>query len=476
MMRLRQERGSALIFVLLGLSVLTVLGVGITGLGMASLANAKTERETTEVLAIADAGISHAKKLILWQEWNSFDQFLQNGADPVACGGDELSVQPSAPLPTGYPSNAVDFIPLAGKAYGAGQYVVIVCDDHSTDIDPTTGVLDSNASHDANKRIYVRSTGTAPGGASATIEVVIGAADVPAVIVDGDLDIKGNPTATGGGGSFHANGGLTLTGNPCASQYFSSVNNVNNGSNAEGGATCTTTAADVRPNSEPINLPIILPSDYKSLANFWLRSDGVILQNVSGTWTAVSATGPLALLANWSPQFGGQNYEWRATGDVPPGTYYSDANINITGNMGSSGVATVTFITEGWFAIGGNPSLTPALTVPFRGPIAVIAGTDIALGSSFSNAASGLFYALHQINVAGGPTINGQLVAANRADTPYPTTSGQVNNPVKLNGTRMEITGNPTITFNGNGLVSARMQSWRECRDGSAPSNPCGTP
>ena len=135
-------------------------------------------------------------------------------------------------------------------------------------------------------------------------------------------------------------------------------------------------------------------------------------------------------------------------------------------------------LTEGFYKVTGNPMTTPHLTVPWRGPIAVIAGTDISLSASFSNPSSGLYYARHQLDVAGSPVINGQLVALNEADTPYPVTSNQTNNPVRLTGGRMELTGSPTINYGGNGLFAARMLSWRECRDLAPgdPNGPCGAP
>jgi hypothetical protein len=82
-----------------------------------------------------------------------------------------------------------------------------------------------------------------------------------------------------------------------------------------------------------------------------------------------------------------------------------------------------------------------------------------------------LYYAAHQIDIAGTPVINGQVLAANLADTSYP---GGNMNLVQLNGSgQMDITGTPSINFNGNGLVATVPMSWRECR-GLNAANPCG--
>src|SRR5687767_14708184 len=218
----RSERGVALVVALMGVAILTVLGVAITGLGIMAATASRNERESHEALAIADAGISHAKRLILWQEWSSFNQFLQN-VGGVACDSDELSQPPAAPLPPGYPAGGANFIPAAGRNFGGGQYRVAVCDDHSTDVDPTTAILDVDPHADVNRRILVRSTGTAPNGASATVELLIETQDMPAVITNADLLITGTPRAMGAGGSFHSNQDIAVQGNACAQQFFSST-------------------------------------------------------------------------------------------------------------------------------------------------------------------------------------------------------------------------------------------------------------
>lgn len=81
--------------------------------------------------------------------------------------------------------------------------------------------------------------------------------------------------------------------------------------------------------------------------------------------------------------------------------------------------------------------------------------------------------------MSGSPTLQGQLVAANAADTwyPEPTNSHYSHNnivPLDHSG-RMALTGNPTVTYNGSGLFAARALSWRECR-GTDAAQPCGAP
>ena len=103
--RIGGEQGVALIFVLIMLAVMTMIGLGITGLGMVATTVTVNASETAGAVAIADAGIAHARRLIMWQEWPSLNLFLQGGAG-VACDGDELAAAPATPLPAGFPAQA----------------------------------------------------------------------------------------------------------------------------------------------------------------------------------------------------------------------------------------------------------------------------------------------------------------------------------------------------------------------------------
>jgi PilX N-terminal len=468
----RSERGVALIAALMGVAILTVLGVAITGLGIMAATVSRNERESHEALAIADAGISHAKRLILWQEWASFNQFLQN-AGGVGCDGDELSQAPVAPLPPGYPIAAAEFIPAAGRVFGRGQYRVAVCDDHSTDVDPTTGLLDMNPNADVNRRLFLRSTGVGPDGASATVELVIDSQDMPAVITNSNLRVTGQPRAMGAGGAFHSNLQTDLQGNACAQQFFSSTGTTSvSGGSAGGGAACTPGELDVRPDSPPINIPSLLPIDYKSQADYWLRSDGRIYD--MATMVVLCASPPCGggVQLNWT--WDGGLKRWTNGQNIRQGTYYADANIVLASSFGSS-LFRLSLITEGFISVSGSPTTRPDLVLPNGRELAMLAGTDIRLAGTSAILFQGIYYARHQLDIGGTPQINGQVLAFNAADTAYPNPSQGANNLVPLVGGYMVISGSPTITFTGNGLQSARGRWWRECR-GVDALNPCGDP
>jgi len=496
------EQGMALVFALLGLVVLTILGLGLTGIGMSGLKVTTNEAENNEALAIADAGISHAKRLLLWQDWKSFNQFLQRG-DGTGCTKDEFAGQPIngtggyPVVPAGFPSasSATDFIPQAGRPFGVGNYVVKLCDDNSTDLDPDTGVVNSDPASDVNKRVLLRSTGTGRNGSSATIEVVIGALNIPAIFVNGNVNVSGNPEVSGADGVIYSNGDMLISGNPCAQQYFMSTGGTTSsgGGNAQGGTTCTATDADLRSNSQPLNVATLTPTDFVQYADFKLDQNGIVYTRLTPTspWTAVinasvpaNAAAVAALIgSSWNYQQGASQKDWKInTGNsgtsaskITPATYYiQGTNLTIGASPGTvADPVECTLIVDGWVNVSGSPVMKPHLTLDWFGGIAIVAGTDIEMSGSTSGNFKGLFYAHDQIAISGTPTLVGQIVAANLADVPYPATGAASYNLVPYNGA-MQISGTANITFSSGGMVGVSQLSWRECRGSTA--DPCGTP
>lgn len=464
-MKARSEQGVALVFVLIMLSVMTMIGLGITGIGMVALTVTTNAGETASALAIADAGISHAKKLILWQEWGSLDVFLQNGAG-TACDGDELA-DPPATAPPGYPAAAADFIPQAGRAFGGGTYQVFVCDDDTTDVDPLTGLVNAVPNADVNKRIILRSIGIGANGATATVEQVLRAEDVPAVIVNGNVLATGNPNFMGAAGAIHSNGDMNIAGNPCAQQYFSSVGGLTqSGGSSGGGAACTAANLDTRPDSPPMNVPVLAPDAYKAQTTYWLENNGSCFNGLTG----------LAIPCPLGWTFNAATVTWSGGSTMAPGSYWVNGNVVTGGSPGSAAPLPLSILARGWIDIGGSPTTTPALSVTGIGPnpvgISALAGTDLVLRGN-SSGFSGTYYAAHQVDVTGSSTINGQVIALNQADVPYPNPGGT--NLVQLNAAgQMVFSGSPTINFAGMGMQSLRPGRWRECRTGADPTNPCG--
>ncbi|BCS31345.1 hypothetical protein TBR22_A05450 [Luteitalea sp. TBR-22] len=497
----RDERGASMIFTLLSLTMVTVLGLGLTSVALSTVSQATAESQTTEALAIADAGIEHGKQLVLWQDWESLNVFLQRG-DGAGCSYDELAGTPAGTLPAGYPTQAADFIPAAGRVFGPGRYFVELCDNHSREQVAPAPNTNNDPNVDVDKVLYMRSVGFGGNGARAAVELTLGAAAMPAVVVDGNLEVKGNPTVTGPAGSIHANGTLLLSGNPCTHVYYASTAGTTESGNVQGGTACTAADVDSRPYSPRMNIPRLDPyrvAQQAKAAGFTVYTlipkgynDGFVscVSNNGCAYTGLPA-GPGyanslvalgAIPAGWDYNNNGQL--WRTQGVTQAGTYYVIGNAQETANTSGAAGAEVnlTVIAQGSIEANGNPNVRPHSTVPFIGPILMIAGHDLDLGATFDSSYNGLFYARHQLDIKGSPTLNGQVIALNEADTDYAS-----KNPVTRQSGVMVIAGNPTINYTGNGLNSVRALTWRECRGqwqgtvmaGGAitnPGNSCGAP
>jgi hypothetical protein len=489
------------------LSMVTLVGLTLASVGLSSLGMATAESETSEALSIADAGIEHAKQLVLYQDWPDLSVFLQNG-NGTHCDADELGDAPAAPLPALYPTLAADFIPQAGRPFAQGRYFIALCDNHLVESARpiTSPYYNTVANVDADKVIYARSVGYGPRGSRAAVELTLGAAAMPAVVVDGNLEVKGNPTVTGPAGSIHANGELELSGNPCTHVYYASTGGTTESGNVQGGANCTASDVDSRPFSPPIRIPSYTPWQIAQ----WAVQEGRQVTHLKADGTTVSLNSGLAVAIpeGWSYASGGQNIRWDLNAKTYPGILYIDANVRIGGNIAhkdTNGPVALTLLVAGSITATGTPEMEPGLTnvlpaAPFTltslkyvGPVLLMAGHDMSLGSDFTNQTyQGLFYARHQIDVAGNPIINGQLIALNEADTYYPfaCNNGTNCNPVTLdNSGTMVISGSPTINYNGNGLETVKALTWRECRNQAwsapivvtanvivTPGTPCGAP
>lgn len=501
------ERGTSMVFTLLTLGMLTVLGLALTSASLSTLSMATAESETTEALAIADAGIEHGKQLVLWQEWQTLNVFLQRG-DGQGCNFDELAGPPLGATPAGYPTlaptPATHFIPAAGRDFGQGRYFVQLCDNHSREQVAPAPNTNNDPNTDVDQTLFLRSVGFGPRGSRAAVELTLGAAAMPAVVVEGNLEVKGNPTVTGPAGSIHANGSLELSGNPCTHVYYASVQGTVESGNVQGGASCTAAGVDSRPFSPRMNIPKLSPytvAQQAKAAGFTVYTlipkgynDGFVScnANVGCAYTGLPA-GPgfantlalTAIPAGWDYANNGQQWTVKGPGPAAPGTYYVVGNAAITANTngtGPGGTVALSVLAEGSVEANGNPNVVPHATVPFIGPILMVAGHDLDLGATFDASYEGLFYARHQLDIKGSPTLNGQVIALNEADTAYAT-----KNPVTRASGVMVIAGNPTINYSGNGLQTVKALTWRECRGNwvgttfaggvmTSPGSSCGAP
>ncbi len=455
--RCGRDSGSTLLTALFAILVIGVLGLSLTGLGTRSIRASVDEREADDALLLADAGLTHARAIVYSIGVSSpqWDNVLQAG-DGVGCTGDELAQVPVGA--TGFPPLA-DLIPQAGRAFGTGQYQLFICDDHAAE--SVAATPNTNPNDDANGRVKFRSVGVGTNGATVTVEAVIHLAGMPAVLVNGNLRVNGNPTIMGDAGIIHSNANLQIPGNPCTEQYAAASGSATTGGSPVTGPGCGGPAV-LQSAQPPVPVPDLDPNSFAPLADYRLGNDGRV-RNQAGTILGTNNWN------DWSWDSGGRR--WVAGSNIPAGTYFGEGNIEISGNPGTTASPIpLTLISVGWVKIGGNPVMVPDLSGPPA--FSVLAGMDIEISGNASNPFLGIFYARHQAKFNGNPVIQGQLIVGMFGDTPYP--AGGTNLVPLLSGAYMEISGNPSITYNGGtGLRNATMTSWRECRQNIAGA-PCG--
>ncbi|MDA2925006.1 hypothetical protein MYX65_10225 [Acidobacteria bacterium AH-259-L09] len=417
-----REQGLALITVLFTLFLFTLLALASVTLGILGVNITSNDQGSAEVLYIADAGIAHAKAIILSGGSTQFDLYLQAG-NSIACDGDELSDPPPPPLAAG---DAITSAASGGHTFGAGRYEVSVCDDHtleSATSDPPD-LPDTDPNHDANGIIRIISTGFGSDGATTTIELIVAAASNQALMIGGNLRISGDPVILGLVGAIRSDGNLDISGNPCVEKYMSAAGSITGSGGT--GAGCANTPpvgtdspADKRPAAQTVAIPLLVPGDFRANADYILKADGSVEDQVG---TVLKAPGP-GPWGNWD--WDPSNSRWITTStSIPTGTYYSEVSIAVSTNVGQGGPPLpLTLIAEGYVDISGNPHTAPALTLGGT-TYAVVAGTDLNIGATLVNSSSALFYANHQLRISGAAQIQGQLIAANQDDLPFPNPGG----------------------------------------------------
>jgi hypothetical protein len=437
------QRGAALVISIFGILLVTIIGFAFISTSLISRDVSQNSREQTEVYYISEAGLTHATKVITIAGQSQFNNILQAG-DGISNTGDELSVLAS--------------IPSTGLGFGRGSYIIYVSDDASD--------TDGNPNADSNGRIVIKSVGNVQNGATVTTEAIIEISASPAILVNGRLRINGDPHILGTFGIVHANNTLDFDGNPCASRYFSSSSNIVDPSSSRSGVGCA--GAGVNYPNQPI-----LPTPTWDIRTDFLANSDYVLGAI-GTQAGKVYTGSGVLIhdatltgnkwtigsSEWSWDSG--SHRWTHGGNtLPNGTFYSEGNMEISDNFGTSTLpVTATFIAEGYISVSGNPYLRPDYQ-----SFSLMAGTDLRISGNPAAGAqnfNGIHYAGHQIAFSGNPAINGIIIAANLADTNSPFCGC---NPVPLSSDYMEISGNPTITYNGGLLNNGiRIISWREVR------------
>ncbi|MCC7177235.1 MAG: hypothetical protein IT177_02495 [Acidobacteria bacterium] len=478
------ERGMALVSALLLLLVMSGLAIALTASGRIEVAMGDNEELYAGARAAAESGLNRAAAQIMALTANPaypLNNLLLGPDGDAADTADNglmmhlADMAGSSPCP--HPNGPCWFV-APGSPY---RYNVRLYDDD----DPAMkgGIAFTNAEltamgpppdppedgtgvTDVNRRIVIRATGFGPQGTTATLEQMLTPIKMPALLVDGDLEMFGSVNIIGSQGSVHANGNLDIDG----------MSGLTVSQNATASGTLTANAGwdpgGLESGGMPeIPVPDIFADDYFDDADFVLHGnvlpdgtpDTPRITNKDGTTTYClpggggdgcrgvtpsGGTGPFGFRYNaasntWdlNPQGSGNNTNWA--------TYFAYTDVKITGNPGTtSSPILLTIIAEGNIEVTGNPDLRPE---PLS-EVQFVTEKDLRIAGNISipTAFEGRIMVREQIDFGGSASLAGQVIVQD-----VPSVSTLVENN-RVHG---------TVTLSYNGLIETvayTVSGWRE--------------
>ena len=259
------DRGAALVVVTVLLGLIAALSAGLSLSATTAMALAGNLASALDARAAADAGVQHGLATVLpvLEGWKA-----HGFRSPAEAFTDALSggVMRGAMDAAGFPAAAV------AVPGGVGQsYAVQLLDDDApgrglarADV-PAIGE-DGVATSDRNGRIVIRSTGKSLRGASATVEAIVGAAPLPAILVRGGLTL-GAVSVSGAEGHVHVRGEVIVSGETRIAGDLTTTG-------MPGASSSPAVVGGRFGHARAIPIPDIHPGQFRGLATFVMAADG----------------------------------------------------------------------------------------------------------------------------------------------------------------------------------------------------------
>jgi Tfp pilus assembly protein PilX len=431
----RNERGSALLGVVLLLMLMSALAAALAVSGETETLISRNQQSGARAQAAAEAGLSHALELATTFifEWknNGFgsadaaiDSLLAGVDGDAAATGDNGGFNARTGIVAGEDIPINTNVAISGALNA--QYSAFIMDDDATA--PVGDPENGNLADDANRVLVVRATGFGSDNTTVTVEAMISAFPFPAVATNNDLAVSGSYQVIGSSGGIHTNQDLTGTGTSgTISQMATAVGTYNYPDpdiTGHGGAAA-------------IPIPPVNASDYLAKADFILKADGTML---------IVATGVIDPSPSNFWTFDAVNSRWNlAGGSEVAGTYYSETDLAVSGNHGP---VAMTLIAEGSIQIQGTSQMYPATP----GVLFVTNEDLVVLGNPGATFNAGVMLAHEQIEIGGNASINAMILAEDAANVSTLITGNSIH-------------GSVIITYNGD-LNSDffTVSGWRDVR------------
>jgi hypothetical protein len=427
----QDERGMALVAVLLLLMMMSALGMALAVNGETETLIARNQIAGMQAQAAAEAGLNHAVEVATQYifDWKS------NGFASIDVAVDTVLTNADAGNLDGLAMNT----PLTISAGFKAEYEVSVLDDDDNGVGE-----DGDPLNDANDVLVVRATGRAQDGTKVVLEALLSPRNLPAILTNGDLSLSGNASVEGSSGSVHANGGLTIDGDS-----VSVSGDVSSSGTLDCEDPCDQVDGTATEGAPEIAVPAVHASEYLDWADYILNDDGT-MTDPSGTVLCVSTSKTSCNNWDWDSASG----TWSINSNsVTAGTYYVEGHATVSGSPGSTkNPAEISIIAEGSIEISGSPKLAPDSP-----ELLFVTDQDLKITGTIDTVGEaalveGQMLVRGQATILGNASLNGQLIVED-LDVGDLVTSNSIG-------------GSVTITYTG-GLLGGvfTVTSWRDVRD-----------
>lgn len=427
----QDERGMALVAVLLLLMMMSALGMALAVNGETETLIARNQIAGMQAQAAAEAGLNHglavATKYIFSWKLNGFAS-IDVAVDSVLANADAGNLN-------GLALNA----PLTISAGFDAEYEVSITDDDDNGVGE-----DGDPLNDVNDVLVVRATGSARDGTKVVLEALISPQSLPAIVTNGDLTMSGNASLEGSEGSVHANGTLTINGGSVGVSGDASSSDTLSCADP-----CDQVEGTATGGASEIPVPPVHASDYLEWADYILNDDGTMTDQ-SGTVLCVANDKTSCNSWDWD----GSSGTWALDDNsVTAGTYYVEGHVSVSGSPGSTkNPVQISIIAEGSIEIAGSPKLTPdspELLFVTDEDLKITGTLDVVGDAAL---VQGQMLVRGQVAILGNASLNGQLLVEDV----------DVGDLVESN----VIGGSVTITYAGGlGGSVYTVTSWRDVRD-----------
>ena len=453
--RVHAQRGIALLTVLLLTAVVSGMAVTLAFSGRTQVLAGRNNELHAQARAAAEAGVSHGLEVTL----ANLRAFRVNGFESQSAAMTALLRGPDGAIgsaDTNADNGSLEAFGIPrppgrialGNLNGVAYELRLFDED-----DPARGLTLSNNDivrivedgtpfFDLNSQIVLRSIGYGPDGSRVTLEVMLSRVLLPAIVVNGNLNIVGNSDVLGTMGSVHANGNLSANGSVFVEQNMTASGSYT----AEGSVTVGGDFGGGRPL---ISVPPVSAQEHQPLANFIMTSAGTIIDLTPAGPGSCDNNSDCQTKYGWQFTAG---MGWHSSGQfIRPGTYYAQGDAKISGNAGSgNNPVALTLIAEGSIEITGNPDLRP-----HQPELQFVTNGDLRIAGGIDNPPNveGVIMVREQLHISGNPTLRGQIIVQ---DAPSVATLVETN----------QIAGNPDIIYNGiiDGVAAVNVGAWREVR------------